>query len=1495
MYDSGCTSVAVLEKAIHSVGAPVFSQPCRLSTFGSDTCEMRDFADFEILSMDRQLVLPIKEALVGDVLTTERDRPPRNSDLVGHPYLEGVFFNELEDPTIGVILGSQFSWLWSLGETRFSNPLKPIAVHSRLGWVLIGPRFGEGEATPDPPRSLDVALIDPQKMTVGQEITRIFRNDFIAPGKEIHAEQVHPSRMDEHSLAQMLDSFTFNPNSEDTRKYTFPLPYRKSRAEAARQFALADSFGAAKRRLIQERAKLLKDPARLAGAFTQMRKNLKEGSIREVVPKDTTGLPIWYSPMVIVLEPQKPIEKRYRLCQDSGAACMTSEGPVWLNKHLCIGPDVLNSLVKVLIGFRKHPYVLMADIERFFYRIKVDERDVGCLRFLFFRDESLEEIVSYESPVHVFGTSSSPPIANVALQKHGERVAPKYGDDVGEEIKRRFYVDDYISSLPSILIARSMRKRLSEAMWEGGFRLSKWVSNCEAILTDDDVVSSPNPSSSPSPQVSPCTVEVAVVDPIFPAATLPDSISTLPVDKNSLIHPSPSLSSIPDGEDNSIYIDNRAVSLCDAVQDVMGRELFSEDTKACLKPIFNEDTKVLGVGYSKDTDMLFVRIPSQTEKEIKTMTDILSIVSAYYDPLGISQPYCLEGRAIFQLCNKLKLKWKDKLPEHILKKFLKWMENREGLRQIQIPRWSSSWELVESLVDLVVFSDASKEAYGASVYYRRYLPDESVIVTRLMLGKGHVVPLSMHIDRAGDEEDHNESIPRLELTAARLGAELCSLMQRDAEESFENIFLFTDSTCILNWINDLDKKFRTFEYFRLKKIWSLTEDSWWFYCPTDSNPADVLTHFLSTRPKDLPRWTLYLEGPDWLRLPRNQWPKMPPTPTKEVEIAAVYAAIDFQLTELFPERRRTRDINNNSPTVPSPAPALRPTASPPPSLPLYSFPPPPLVTSIPTHVTPDTCTNLSLAPVVATALPFTRDSLRSKCFVLDLVAKESEWEKKVAKVGRITKWFHHLRLFMLAHRRNLKGPIVIRHYLAGNERRKAEIDLLFAIQSESFMDEQVDLVSQGAFGPNSHKLLRKRKSRLISMNPFVCDDFLIRAGSRIQNASVTYDQKFPILLSPKCVHVRSLIRHEHAILGHVLAQHLFGHLKSKYHILGGKSAIMSIIRQCVECQRYDKRPTDQLMAVLPESRVNLVRPFKVTGLDMLGPVYVKHGGRGQCKRWILLLTCASTRAIMLFPLHDISSQAFLSAMSKFQSIYPGLEEILCDQGTNFKGAESLTRSLINRFNMELVVGELALKNVVFKFNCPNSPHMGGLFERLVRCVKRTLHFIMPKSELHYEAFDAALFRCAHILNSRPLMPCGSNVNDMVPLCPQNFLTPYMYGPSVTFDPPLTANSANLRGSWMEMRRLVGDFKVRWEVEYLSVLQHRTKWRKIQKPFFDGQLVLMVESNTPRSGWNLGVVTGALPSDDGLPRRYTVKTGTNKVVERHHNRLIPLELEGETIS
>ena len=654
------------------------------------------------------------------------------------------------------------------------------------------------------------------------------------PGPAVHSETVFPSRQDDYSREQMEESVKFDINSG---RYTVALPWRNGRAEAARRFALTNSYSTAKRRLLREKPKLEKDEFRRDGVFAQLEKLKAQGHVREVVERDLTGLPVWYSPVVIVVQPTKPVEKRFRLCQDCGAVSRSCEGPMWLNAELSTGPDVLTRLPSILFKFRKYPYTLMADVSDFFHRIWVSDEDVAALRFLFFKDKSLKEIVTLEMLVHLFGAGSSPAVANFTLQYHAGRIRDKYGDFIFWEVMSKFYVDDYLSSLETIERAREVKKQMTEALAEGGFVLCKWSSNDDRILMDDISFSSQESSgldtaSLGGPGSAPVITQAALNATVTP--------------------PTAALSSVPDpsgGEDDVIMLDNETPP---CYQAMVEDELFSEDMKGFVRPDLEESVKVLGVGYDKRKDLLFVRIPTQADKEVLTMTDVLSIVSAYFDPLGFSAPYVLEGKLIFQECTNRKLGWKDPLPLDLKQRFMKWLVARDGLRQISVPRWTSSWELTESVVDLVMFGDASREAYGANAYLRRYLPDESVVLTRLVFGKGHVVPSQMHIDKIENQLDHNGSIPRVELTAARLAAEICSMIQRESGESFNNIYLFTDSMSILLWIRDVDRKHLTFENFRLRRIWGLTDVPSWRLCPTDSNPSNILTHPLSVIPSSQP-------------------------------------------------------------------------------------------------------------------------------------------------------------------------------------------------------------------------------------------------------------------------------------------------------------------------------------------------------------------------------------------------------------------------------------------------------------------------------------------------------------------------------------------------------------------------------------------------------------------------------------------------------------------
>ena len=83
----------------------------------------------------------------------------------------------------------------------------------------------------------------------------------------------------------------------------------------------------------------------------------------------------WYLPHHGVYHPTK---KKIRVVFDAAAKY---EG-ISLNKQLISGPDLTNSLVGVLIRFRKGLIPFTADIESMFYQVGVPKKHQDYLRFM---------------------------------------------------------------------------------------------------------------------------------------------------------------------------------------------------------------------------------------------------------------------------------------------------------------------------------------------------------------------------------------------------------------------------------------------------------------------------------------------------------------------------------------------------------------------------------------------------------------------------------------------------------------------------------------------------------------------------------------------------------------------------------------------------------------------------------------------------------------------------------------------------------------------------------------------------------------------------------------------------------------------------------------------------------------------------------------------------------------------------------------------------------
>jgi hypothetical protein len=168
---------------------------------------------------------------------------------------------------------------------------------------------------------------------------------------------------------------------------------------------------------------------------------------------------------------------------------------------------------------------------------------------------------------------------------------------------------------------------------------------------------------------------------------------------------------------------------------------------------------------------------------VTTRRQMIGLTAWVFDPTGFFCPFVLKGKLLFQEATNLSQDWDDPLPENIRKAFDEWQRELPELQNIQIPRWVATPETTGREKELHTFCDASEDGYGCSTYEQTIAPDATVHVA-LLDAKASVVPKEMKRQALKDQECHNGSIPRLELNAARLGAERCETMEYSSPSKY---------------------------------------------------------------------------------------------------------------------------------------------------------------------------------------------------------------------------------------------------------------------------------------------------------------------------------------------------------------------------------------------------------------------------------------------------------------------------------------------------------------------------------------------------------------------------------------------------------------------------------------------------------------------------------------------------------------------------------------
>jgi hypothetical protein len=200
-----------------------------------------------------------------------------------------------------------------------------------------------------------------------------------------------------------------------------------------------------------------------------------------------------------------------------------------------------------------------------------------------------------------------------------------------------------------------------------------------------------------------------------------------------------------------------------------------------------EHSKVLGIGWSTESDTLSYEVkinfskkkrrlrtePNLTEQNIidhipqqLTRRMILSQVNGIFDPLGLVSPFVVNAKILLRRVADYSAGWDDPVSEADRNEWAMFFHEMFQIEKIKFVRSIRPANAIGNPI-LVLFSDASTEAFGACAYVR-WEAEGGQFNCALLTAKSKLAPAK------------RISIPRLELNAALLAARLKKFIFEEA-------------------------------------------------------------------------------------------------------------------------------------------------------------------------------------------------------------------------------------------------------------------------------------------------------------------------------------------------------------------------------------------------------------------------------------------------------------------------------------------------------------------------------------------------------------------------------------------------------------------------------------------------------------------------------------------------------------------------------------------
>lgn len=462
-----------------------------------------------------------------------------------------------------------------------------------------------------------------------------------------------------------------------------------------------------------------------------------------------------------------------------------------------------------------------------------------------------------------------------------------------------------------------------------------------------------------------------------------------------------------------------------------------------------------------------------------------------------------------------------------------------------------------------------------------------------------------------------------------------------------------------------------------------------------------------------------------------------------------------------------------------------------------------------------------------------------------------------------------------------KRPSSGTEFISVTEFERAELAIFRRVQREAFPDEMRALESGEQVSA---------ASKIAKFCPFLDECGVIRMSSRSQLAKMSYVARNPVVLPKHHEYVDLMILRQHQINKHFGEDRTIADLRERVWIIDIRAAVRRVISRCQLCKIKKATPRFPLMGHLPLERLDFgVKAFSYVGLDCFGPITIRQG-RGTAKRYGIIMTCLTYRAVHLELLIDLSLDQVMIAIQNLLARRGRVKGLRSDQGKNFIGAANQLER--DGKELEAVYGRAVAEKfrVEWTFLPAYSPWMGGAWERLIQSIKKSIDFALNGEIPREDVLRGALVQAEYEMNRRPLTHTPVSHEDAPPLTPNTA----MFGEEEDNAPPLDVCAISPL-AYRRVEHLSQKYMKRWLTEYLPEITRRSKWYRDLKPIAVDDQVIIVEPNEARQDWKRGRVIEVYPGPDGVIRSADILLGDKKTIKKKRSvgRLAVLDVSGSS--